>query len=179
MASIQGNSWLVSLEKVRAILCYSHPMEPQSAVNAPLVEAARQLGSAEVRWLDELYPALKMTPEQVAEGQKIIERADAVFFQFLVHWFSSPPSLKVFMDSVMAYGWAYGSKHVIAGKKFRAICTCGGMAESYSGEFTGPDITKRLNQGFRFCKCEPLPSFIVFSDAITDKLKDDYLKLFK
>ena len=83
------------------------------------------------------------------------------------------------MDSVMACGWAYGSKHVIAGKKFRAICTCGGTAESYSGEFTGPDITKRLNQGFRFCKCEPLPSFIVFSDAITDTLKDDYLKLFK
>ncbi|ESU41316.1 NAD(P)H:menadione oxidoreductase, partial [Giardia duodenalis] len=159
---------------VRAILCYSHPVEPQSVVNAPLVEAARQLGSAEARWLDELYPSLKMTPEQVAEEQKIIERADTVFFQFPVYWYSLPPSLKVFMDSVMAYG----SKHVIAGKKFRAICMCGGTAESYSGEFTGPDITKRLNQGFRFCKCDPLPSFIVFSDAIADTLKDDYLKLF-
>ena len=42
-------------------------MEPQSVVNAPLVEAAKQLGNVEVRWLDELYPSLKMTPEQVAE----------------------------------------------------------------------------------------------------------------
>ncbi|ESU40675.1 NAD(P)H:menadione oxidoreductase [Giardia duodenalis] len=164
---------------MRIVLYYSHPMEPQSVVNAPLVAAARQLRNVEVRWLDELYPSLKMTPEQVAEEQKIIERADAVFFQFPVHWFSSPPSLQVFMDSVMAYGWACGSKQVIAGKKFRAICTCGGTAESYGGEFTGPDITKRLNQGFMFCKCDPLPSFIVFSDAIMDKLKDDYLKLFK
>ena len=70
---------------MRIVLYYSHPMEPQNVVNAPLVEAARQLGNVEVRWLDELYPALKMTPEQVAEEQKIIEKADAVFFQFPVH----------------------------------------------------------------------------------------------
>ena len=65
---------------MRIVLYYFHPMEPQSVVNAPLVAAARQLRNVEVRWLDELHPSLKMTPEQVAEEQKIIERADAVFF---------------------------------------------------------------------------------------------------
>ncbi|EET00292.1 NAD(P)H:menadione oxidoreductase [Giardia duodenalis] len=164
---------------MRIVLYYSHPVEPQSVVNAPLVEAAKQLGNVKVRWLDELYPSLKMTPEQVAEEQKIVEKADAVFFQFPVYWYSSPPSLKVFMDSVMTYGWAYGSKGVLAGKKFRVICTCGGKMESYGGEFAASDIAKPFNQGFRFCKCDPLPPMVVFSDTITDTLKDDYLKLFK
>ncbi|ESU37187.1 NAD(P)H:menadione oxidoreductase [Giardia duodenalis] len=115
------------------VLYYSHPAELKSVVNAPLVEAAKKLKNVEVRWLDELYPSLHMTPEQVSEEQRIIEKADAVFFQFPVHWFSSPPSLSVFMDSVLTYGWAYGSKAVIAGKRFRVIYTCGARWRSTPG----------------------------------------------
>lgn len=164
---------------MRIVLYYSHPAELKSVVNAPLVEEAKKLGNVKVRWLDELYPSLHMTPEQVSEEQRIIEKADAVFFQFPVHWYSSPPSLKVFMDSVLTYGWAFGSKAVIAGKKFRVICTCGGTAEKYAGEFSAGDVVKPFNQSFRFCKCDPLPSFVIFTDTDKDTLVDSYLKLFE
>ena len=164
---------------MRIVLYYSHPAELKSVVNAPLVEEAKKLGNVKVRWLDELYPSLRMTPEQVSEEQRIIEKADAVFLQFPVHWYSSPPSLKVFMDSVLAYGWAFGSKAVIMGKKFRVICTCGGKMESYGGELSASDLAKPFNQSFKFCKCDPLPPFIVFADTDKDTLVDNYLKLFK
>lgn len=164
---------------MRIVLYYSHPAEPKSVVNAQLIEAVKQLGNVKVRWLDELYQNYTMTAEQISEEQKLMEKADAIFFQFPVYWYSSPPSLKIFMDTVMTYGWAFGSKGILRDKKFRVICTCGAKMQSYGGEFSASDIAKPFNHSFKFCKCDPLPPFIVFGDTNRETLVDDYLKLFK
>lgn len=164
---------------MRVVLYYAHSAEPASVVNAPLIEAAKRLPNVQVRWLDSLYPSLRLTPEQIAAEQKVIESADAVFFQFPVHWFSCPAMLKSFFDLVFAYGWAYGTAEVLRGKKHRLIMTTGGTSESYSGEFTINDLAKPFVTSARYCKMEPLPLHVIHSDSPSEGRLEKYLALFE
>ncbi|TNJ29459.1 NADPH oxidoreductase [Giardia muris] len=164
---------------MRIVLYYSHSVEPKSAVNAPLIEAARQLSNVRVRWLESLYPSLQLTPEQVAAEKKIIEESDAIFFQFPVYWFSCPGMLKTFIDSVFTYGWAFGSASVLKGKKYRIIMTTGGKAESYSGEFTIDDVAKPFIASAVYCKMVPLPFHVLYADSPTEGRVENYLELFR
>ncbi|TNJ26984.1 NADPH oxidoreductase [Giardia muris] len=164
---------------MRIVLYYSHLAEPVSVVNAPLIEEAKKLPNVQVRWLDSLYPSFRLTPEQIAAEQKIIEGADAVFFQFPVHWFSCPAMLKSFIDSVFAYGWAYGTGEALRGKKYRVIMTTGGNSKSYSGEFTINDLAKPFITSAKYCSMEPLPFHVIYSDSPSEGRVEKYLSLFK
>ncbi len=49
-------------------------------------------------------------------------------------WFSSPPLLKKWLDDVLTYGWAYGSRsgYKMQNKKLALAVTAGVRAEDYA-----------------------------------------------
>ena len=85
----------------------AHPHVESSHVNRALLQAARALGErhVEVRDLYALYPdyAIDIEAEQAA-----LARARLVIWQHPIHWYSMPSLMKLWVDDVLAFGWAYG-----------------------------------------------------------------------
>ena len=53
-------------------------------------------------------------------------KADVIVFQFPTHWYSVPGILKLYIDTVMEHGWAYGSTGTALKGKAFIISTTGG-----------------------------------------------------
>ena len=53
-------------------------------------------------------------------------------WQFPVHWYSMPPLLKLWVDDVLSYGWAYGTGGTaLQGKDLWLAASTGGPEDSY------------------------------------------------
>ncbi len=102
-----------------------------SRVTRALQQAARELGPAQVavRELYALYPDYFI---DVAAEQAALAQAELVVWLHPVHWYSMPPLLKLWLDGVFAFGWAYGpGGRALAGKDLWLVCSTGGASASY------------------------------------------------
>lgn len=118
----------------------AHPDLRLSRVNRALLEAARGLAAGEgstttvaVRDLYALYPDYVI---DVPAEQAALERADLVVWQHPVHWYGPPPLMKLWMDEVLALGWAYGSSGgragtALNGKDVWLVASTGGSEAAY------------------------------------------------
>ena len=89
------------------LVLVAHPSLETSTVNHALLQAARSLGpqQVEVRDLYALYPDYLI---DIAAEQALLARARLVVWQHPVHWYGMPPLMKLWLDEVLAFGWAYG-----------------------------------------------------------------------
>ena len=93
------------------LVLVAHPELEQSRVNrAPdrrrARAAARQpAGRIAVRDLYALYPDYLI---DVAAEQAALAAAALVVWQQPIHWYGMPPLLKLWLDDVLTFGWAYG-----------------------------------------------------------------------
>ena len=87
------------------LVIYAHPLGRHSIANRVLVDAIRDLPSVTVRDLYEIYPDYNVDP---ATEQPLIEAAQLLVLQHPVYWYSVPPLLKQWLDTVFHVGWAYG-----------------------------------------------------------------------
>lgn len=113
------------------LLLTAHPALQHSRVNRALLQAARQLPAArvQVRDLYALYPdyAINTAAEQAA-----LVQAQLVVWQHPLHWYGMPPLLKLWLDDVFAFGWAYGpGGQALRGKDLWLVTSTGGAAEAY------------------------------------------------
>jgi glutathione-regulated potassium-efflux system ancillary protein KefF len=108
----------------------AHPAMDQSRVNRRLLRAASRVGArVEVRDIYRLYPDYLI---DVAEEQAALARAKLIVWQHPIHWYSMPPLLKLWVDEVLAFGWAYGpAGHALRGKDLWLVATTGGAEDSY------------------------------------------------
>ncbi len=127
----------------------AHPQMEQSRINRRLMRAARTLPikplsdnaadditNAEanapaviVRDLYALYPDYLI---DVAAEQALLADAQLVVWQHPIHWYSMPPLMKLWLDDVLAFGWAYGpGGTALRGKDLWLVATTGGPEESY------------------------------------------------
>ena len=109
----------------------AHPSLETSTVNHALLQAARSLGpqQVEVRDLYALYPDYLV---DIAAEQALLARARLVVWQHPVHWYGMPPLMKLWLDEVLAFGWAYGpGGGALAGKDLWPVLSTGGVEESY------------------------------------------------
>ena len=85
----------------------AHPQFESSRVNRALAQAAAALGErqVELRDLYALYPDYLI---DVEAEQAALARARLVVWQHPIHWYSMPPLMKLWVDEVLAFGWAYG-----------------------------------------------------------------------
>jgi len=119
----------------RILLLQAHPDLHASRVNRTLLAAARALqGQAatpciEVRDLYALYPDFDLN---VAAEQQAAASADLIVWQHPIHWYSMPALMKLWLDQVLALGWAYGrGGTALAGKDLWLVLSTGAQAHSY------------------------------------------------
>ncbi len=116
------------------LLIVAHPQMEQSRANRGMLRAARATATddrrrVEVRDLYALYPDYLI---DVAAEQAALDRAKLVVWQHPIHWYSMPPLMKLWLDEVLTFGWAYGlDGRALHGKDLWLVATTGGPEDSY------------------------------------------------
>ena len=113
----------------------AHPQMEHSRVNRRLMRSAARVAgigsnrSVLVRDLYTLYPDYLI---DASEEQALLAQAKLVVWQHPIHWYSMPPLMKLWVDEVLAFGWAYGpGGDALRGKDLWLVATTGGPEESY------------------------------------------------
>jgi glutathione-regulated potassium-efflux system ancillary protein KefF len=109
----------------------AHPHLESSRVNRALQRAVAGLADAriELRDLYALYPDYLI---DVEVEQAALAGARLVVWQHPIHWYSMPSLMKLWVDDVLAFGWAYGpGGRALAGKDLWLVASTGGPQESY------------------------------------------------
>jgi glutathione-regulated potassium-efflux system ancillary protein KefF len=113
------------------VVLVAHPQQEHSSVNRTLLQAVQRSGLARVesRDLYALYPDYLI---DVAAEQDALASASLVVWQHPIHWYGMPPLMKLWLDEVFAFGWAYGPDgDRLRGKDLWLVASTGGPAESY------------------------------------------------
>ena len=120
------------------LVLVAHPEIEQSRANRRLLEAARALesgsapGRIAVRDLYALYPDYLI---DVPLEQSLLAQARLVVWQQPIHWYGMPPLLKLWVDDVLSFGWAYGPDGTaLRGKDLWLVASTGGPEDSYRPE---------------------------------------------
>ena len=72
------------------------------------------------------YPNFKIDVER---EQQLLMEHERIVFQFPLYWYSVPPLLKKWLDDVLTYNFAYGSKgDKLKGKDMQLLVSVGGEA---------------------------------------------------
>ena len=107
----------------------AHPHMRDSRVNRRLVQAAHAVAGVAVQDLYGRYPDYDI---DAAAEQALAAQARLVVLLHPVQWYSMPPLLKLWLDEVLAYGWAYGpGGDALRGKDLWLVATTGGAEQSY------------------------------------------------
>ena len=101
----------------------AHPHLQHSRVNRALLRAAAQTPAV----LRDLYALCPDYLIDVAAEQAALAQARLVVWQHPVHWYGMPPLMKLWLDDVLAFGWAYGpGGGALKGKDVWLAATTGG-----------------------------------------------------
>jgi glutathione-regulated potassium-efflux system ancillary protein KefF len=133
---------------------YAHPYPQRSRANRALLEALRDLPFVKVRSLYDLYPDFAI---DVGAEQRLLIEAKAVVWLHPLYWYSVPPLMKLWIDKVLAYGFAYGENtYALAGMPCQWVVTTGGDDDAYSpgGMHERPlsHFVPPIEQTARFCR---------------------------
>jgi glutathione-regulated potassium-efflux system ancillary protein KefF len=122
----RDNAWMADV-----LVLVAHPDLARSRVSRALVAAARSLPAddVEVRDLYALYPDYLI---DVEAEQRALAAARTVVWVHPVQWYTMPALMKLWLDEVFAFGWAYGpGAHALAGKCVWLVASTGGPEYSY------------------------------------------------
>lgn len=113
-------------------LVAAHPHWRASRVNRRLRDAASGLPGVQVQDLYDRYADYDI---DVAHEQARLAAARLVVLLHPVQWYSMPALLKLWIDEVLAHGWAYGAGGTaLQGKDLWLVATTGGPESSYRQE---------------------------------------------
>ena len=116
---------------IDVLVITAHPQMEHSRVNRKLMRAARKLPQDKVlvRDLYSIYPDYLI---DVPAEQALLAQAKLIVWQHPIQWYSMPPLMKLWVDEVLAFGWAYGpGGTALRGKDLWLVGTTGGPQESY------------------------------------------------
>lgn len=109
----------------------AHPQLEDSRVNLALMDAAAALGAQHVtlRDLYALYPDYVI---DVDAEQALLAQARLIVWQHPIRWYGMPALMKLWLDEVLAFGWAYGpGGTALAGKDLWLVLSTGGSQQAY------------------------------------------------
>lgn len=119
------------------LVLLAHPDLAHSRINRRLQSRAAELADpgagtqaqVKVRDLYALYPDHWI---DVAAEQAAVQEADLIVWQHPLHWYSMPALMKLWLDEVLALGWAYGpGGHALRGKDVWLVASTGGPQSAY------------------------------------------------
>lgn len=145
------------------VVVTAHPHPDRARANRILTQSIEALDGVEVRSLYDLYPDFDI---DVASERAALDRARVVVFQHPIYWYAPPALFKLWLETVLTAGYAYGEGgHALSGKRCLWVATTGGDEAGYTdagmhGErfeaFTAP-----MRQTARFCGMQWLEPFVV------------------
>jgi len=107
----------------------AHPHWRDSRVNRRMLAAARSVPGVDVNDLYGSYPDFAI---DVEAEQARLARASLVVLMHPIQWYSMPALQKLWVDDVLAYGWAYGpGGNALQGKDLWLVATTGSPEASY------------------------------------------------
>ena len=151
---------------MKTLVIVIHPDMKASAINNKWVETLK--GFPEKYTVHELHQAYPDEKLDVAAEQRLIEEHDKVVFQFPFYWFNCPPLFKKWLDEVMTYGWAYGSRsgYRMAGKKIALAISLGIDEDEYLSsakyKYTVEELTRPFELSFEYVKADYRPLFAYY-----------------
>lgn len=115
-------------EVSRAYVLAAHPDWRASRVNRHLFERARAAGAT----VQDLYASYPDYDIDIPGEQQRAAAAQLIVLLHPMQWYSMPALMKLWLDEVLAYGWAYGrGGTALRGKDLWLVATTGGPAASY------------------------------------------------
>ena len=128
-------------------------------------ELRRHPDKYHVHELHKVYPDEKIN---VQAEQKLIEQYDKIVFQFPFYWFNCPPFFKKWLDEVLTYGWAYGSRsgYKVGGKKIALAVSVGIDEHEYHRtaryKYTLAELLRPFELTFDYVKADYRPFFAYY-----------------
>ena len=113
------------------VVVAAHPQLEHSRVTRRLLQAAASVapGRIEIRQLYKRYPDYLI---DIPAEQAALAAARLVVWLHPIHWYSMPPLMKLWLDEVFAFGWAYGpGGEALRGKDLWLAASTGGAEASY------------------------------------------------
>ena len=132
-----------------ALVILAHPDFQHSVANRAVVACLQNSGlNIEIRDIAALYPDYRI--DAAAEQQALL-RHETVVFQYPLYWYNMPAILKQYFDSVLMYGFAYGTGgDRLKGKNFVPSITVGAPERDYRADgeahFRMLELCKPLEQ---------------------------------
>jgi glutathione-regulated potassium-efflux system ancillary protein KefF len=158
-------------------LIYAHPYPDRSRAGRALLSCVRDMPGVEVRSLYDLYPdfAVDVDAERAA-----LARADVVVWQTPFYWYGVPALLSLWIEKVLAHGWAYGQGGTaVRGKSAFWATTTGAPVAAYApGQMHGHPFdafVPAISQTARFCGMRwEGPPFVLHG---AHRVSDDELRM--
>lgn len=163
---------------MKTLVIITHPNLGKSVVNRRWKDELKKYPERfTIHELYGLYPDEKI---DIEKEQQLVEAHDKIVFQFPIYWYNSPPLLKKWLDEVLTYGWAYGSRsgYKVADKKIALAVSAGGSAQDYSDSgFTLQQFLLPFEASIGYVKAE-YKSFHVYygtdaEDKSTERLEEN------
>jgi glutathione-regulated potassium-efflux system ancillary protein KefF len=113
------------------VVVTAHPQRAHSRITRAMMNAAAAAAPTriEVRDLYALYPDYWI---DAAAEQAALAAVQLVVWLHPIHWYSMPPLMKLWLDEVFAFRWAYGpGGNALRGKDLWLATSTGGTEDAY------------------------------------------------
>jgi putative NADPH-quinone reductase len=164
---------------MKTLIVVVHPDLNNSLINKRWIkELQKHPEKYVIHDLHSAYPDGKI---DITREQQLIESFDKIVFQFPFYWFNCPPLLKKWLDDVLTYGWAYGSKsgYKLQDKKITLAITAGIDEEEYTAlgkyKYTLKELTAPFEITFQYVKANYQPLFAYYGiefNAIPERIEN-------
>jgi glutathione-regulated potassium-efflux system ancillary protein KefF len=109
----------------------AHPQLADSRVTRQLLHKLASVDPQRVA-VHDIYARYPDYFIDVAAEQKALVEARLVVWLHPIHWYSMPPMMKLWLDDVFAFGWAYGpGGDQVRGRDLWLVASTGGPEDAY------------------------------------------------
>lgn len=159
----------------RILILFAHPLFEKSQAHKALLQYLPTSSDVTLHDLYELYPEFNI---DIKREQALLQEHDIIIWQHPMYWYSCPPLLKQWIDMVLEYNWAYGSKgNALRNKLIFQVITTGGQKENYAAtgkdRYTIQDLLEPFNQTAQVCKMIYLPPYVVHGTHLMNDVDYD------
>lgn len=114
------------------VVVYGHPYPDRSRAGRALLDAVRDLEGVRVREIYSLYPDFAI---DVDAEQDALLASDVLVWQCPFYWYGMPALMHLWIEKVLAHGWAYGTGgDKMHGKTLQWVTTTGAPLAEYDAK---------------------------------------------
>lgn len=107
---------------MKTLILISHPKLADSATQEFLKTAGKSQANVDFEYIDDLYKETKI--DIIQQQQQQLTKHRRIIFQFPMYWYSSPASLKQYMDDVFTRKFVVAN-HLLRNKELGIVVTLG------------------------------------------------------